>query len=350
MFKHLSGQKVARWLSRHWIIAVCVTVAAAILWLGAPAWAAPVARPLGQTVPQPTPTSEDNPLATATPQPDDNSNNNNSSTDNSNDNTPLDTTDPNITFGGGGGSTSTTLTATVTVNGLNVREGPSVSYNTLGNIPSGAIVSVLSRNDDSTWWYICCIVNTQTSGWVSAQLLSPSFDASQAGDLIPLYGTTAAATPSAAAQPTTAAAQATPKGPQAGQPLAVDFQLSPYFVWQGITATLTMTVTNPNSVDANDALLSDELPPVLSLVQATADANGTVDTVTTANKRTLLLFRWKKIPADTSVTATVVLLVNPGLANGDVVDNLVATRASNAPYHAGAVTIGMPPILPPDFQ
>src|SRR4051812_18542392 len=149
MFDHLSMQKVARWLSRHWLIASSIALAAAVLWIGAPAWAAPVARPLAQTVPQPTPTGEENPLATATPQPDDknnssNSNNssNNASSGNSENSTPLDTTDPNISFGGGGVA-SKVLTATVVVDGLNMREGPNVSYNSLGSIPAGVVVTVL---------------------------------------------------------------------------------------------------------------------------------------------------------------------------------------------------------------
>jgi len=352
MFNDLSFQKLARLLRQHWLIALCMAGIVAVLCIGAPAWAAPVARPLGQTVPHPTPTSEGDPLATATPQPDDDTSgnvDNNGSSDSTDNAGPVDTSDPNIVFGPGegGGGSSTVLTATVIVDGLNVREGPNVSFNSLGNIPAGTTISVLSRNDDASWWYICCLVNTQTTGWVSAQLLSPNFDASQANTLLPLFGTTPAATPNAA--PQVVASQA-PQAAKAGQPLSVDFQIAPYFVWQGITATLTITVNNPNSVDAVDVLLSDELPLSLSLVEATADANGTVETVTTAAGRPLLLFRWKKIPADTAATATLVTLINPGLANGDVIDNLVATRASNAPYQASSVTIGMPPVLPPDFQ
>jgi uncharacterized repeat protein (TIGR01451 family) len=132
--------------------------------------------------------------------------------------------------------------------------------------------------------------------------------------------------------------------------LSTDFRIQPYFVWQGITATLTITVNNPNSVDAVNVLLSDELPEALTFVSAEADANGTVETVTTANNRQLLLFRWATIPADTAATATIVTVVSPDLPDGTVIDNLIATRASNVPYSTGFVTIGLPPVLPPDFQ
>src|SRR5262245_56320334 len=142
IFTHLSGAKLARLFARHWIIALCLAGAAAILWIGAPAWAAPVARPLYQTVPRPTPTSEGDPLATATPQPDDDTdntdNNDNSGSDASNDASSGEPNDPNIVFDPGTGSgASGVLTATVNVDGLNLREGPNVSYNALGNIPAG---------------------------------------------------------------------------------------------------------------------------------------------------------------------------------------------------------------------
>jgi uncharacterized repeat protein (TIGR01451 family) len=231
------------------------------------------------------------------------------------------------------------------VNGLNVREGPGTTFNVLGNIPANTQVSVLSRNEDGAWWYICCLPGTQTAGWVSAQLLAPNFDGTQATTLLPLFGTTPTA-PAAVSTPAPANATL----PQAEGPLQVDFLLQPYFVWQGITATLTITVNNPNTVDAVNVLLSNELPATLSLVSAEADAGGTVETQTAASGNPLLFFRWANVPADTAVTATLVVLVARDLSDGAVIDNLVATRASNVPYSTGAVTIGMPPVLPPNFQ
>jgi uncharacterized repeat protein (TIGR01451 family) len=232
----------------------------------------------------------------------------------------------------------------VTVNGLNLREGPGTSFNTLGSLPANTQVTVLSRSEDGAWWYICCIPGSETTGWASAQLLTPNFDLAQANALIPLFGAAPVAPATATPQP------ATETLPQAEQPLSVDFSIDPYFVWQGITATLTITVNNPNTVDAVNVLLSDELPAMLTLVEAAADAGGTVETVTTADGRPLLLFRWESIPADTAVTATIVSLVSPDIADGEVIDNLVATRANNVAYSTSAVTIGMPPVVPPDFQ
>jgi uncharacterized repeat protein (TIGR01451 family) len=325
-------QKSKRLLSRHWLVTLFAAMTVAILWFGAPAWAAPVARPLGQTVPNPTPTSEGDPVATATPQPDDAAP------------TP-DPSNPNIEFqdpAPGSTPQGSTLTARATIDGLNLREGPDTTFNTLGTVPVNTQITVISRNDDGSWWYICCLPNSETRGWVSAQLLAPDFDVSQANSLIPLFGTAPVAAPPAAA---TSQAPA-----QAALPLELEFQLNPYFVWQGITATLTITVNNPNNVDALNVLVSDELPVTLTLMEAIADANGVVETVNTASGRPLLLFRWETIPADTSVTASIVMLISPLLTDGEVIDNLVAARARNVPYSTSAVTIGMPPVRPPDFQ
>jgi uncharacterized repeat protein (TIGR01451 family) len=335
-----SINKATSLLRQNWLVALCVTLFTGAILFGAPAWAAPVSQ--GGTVPDPTPTSEGGPLATATPQPDDDDDED--ETSENGDSTGEESTDPtapNITFPQDPAATPSELTATVTVDGLNVREGPGTTFNALGNIPANAQVTVLSRSDDGAWWYICCLPGTQTTGWVSAQLLAPSFDNAQANTLIPLFGVTPVP------PVTTPAPQ---RAAQAAQPLEVDFLIQPYFVWQGITATLTITVNNPNTIDAVNVLLSDELPAALTFISADADANGTVESVTTANNRPLLLFRWSTIPADTAATATIVVQVSPDLADGEVIDNLVATRAGNVPYGTGVVTIGMPPVVPPDFQ
>lgn len=336
---------------QHWLVALCVAAFAAAVWFGAPVWAAPVTQ--GGTVPKPTSTPEGGPLATATPRPDDDDDNNSGGGggggggggENGSGVEPFDPNNPNIVFPSqpGEGAAQAALTALVTVNGLNVREGPGTNFNTLGNLPANTQVTVLSRSEDGAWWYICCLPNSETRGWASAQLLSPNFDASRANELLPVFGS-----PAAVATPAPQADTATL--PQAELPLSVGFAIEPYFVWQGITATLVITLNNPNTVDAVNVLLSDELPSALTLVEASTDGGGTVETVTTVSGNPLVLFRWATVPADTAVTATLVVLVDSNIADGEVIDNLVAVRARNAPYASSAVTIGMPPIVPPDFQ
>jgi uncharacterized repeat protein (TIGR01451 family) len=344
------------WLRRHWRISLGFAAVVAILWVGAPAWAAPVARPLNQTVPRPTPTTPGDPIATATPRPGDDAEGGdggvNGDTGDGDGGVILDS-GPNIVFptapadGEGAAETGDSgLTATVSVDNLNLREGPSTDYNTLGALPANAQVTVRARNDDGSWWYICCLPNTTTAGWVSAQLLAPSFDRAQANSLIAVFGSTATrpAAPASTPVPANRAVQ------EAAAPLGVDFRIDPPFVWQGITATLTITVNNPNPVDVVNVVLSDELPPHLVLISATADADGTVEQVSTADERTLLLFRWATLPAETAVTATIAVQVAADLADGAIVDNLIAVRARNAGYTTAAITVGMPPVVPPSFD
>lgn len=366
---------LAAWLRRHWLAVCAGTLIIGLLAANTPAWAAPVARPLNQTVPRPTPTSSSDPLATATPRAgdsgdsddnDDDANTGGGGGGDSDSSAPA--TGPNIVFPntdgdagdadeassapaspavGGGAAAAPALTARVTVGTLNLRQGPGVSFNALGALPANSQVTVNARNEDGSWWFICCLPNSQTAGWVSAQLLTPDFDRSQALTLIPLFGSEPTPAPAAAAA--AAPADAT-RLPQAERPLQVEFQLDPPFLWQNITATLTITVSNPNTVDVIRAELSDELPAALRLIQAGADGGGTVEQVTTANRRPLLLFRWPTIPAGDSVAATIVFETAADLADGAVIDNLVGVRARNAAYGGGAVTIGMPPIAPPSFQ
>lgn len=371
MFKHPVLPQLGRLLRHHWLITLSVTFSvtlfAGILWVGAPAWAAPVARPLNQTVPRPTPVTPGDPVATATPRPDGDGDENSGDstggggtggggtgggggTQQGGDPSQEGSDDPNITFpqnpdspSGGSNGAAPSLTAQVTVDGLNLREGPGTAFNTLGRLPGNIQVTVLSRSEDGAWWYICCLPDTETTGWVSAQLLAPDFDRAQANDLIPVFGAEPTPVPAEVAQPE-------PEASEAAEPLQVDFQIDPYFVWQGITATLTITVNNPNTTDAINVELSDELPEALALLRAEADAGGTVENIATESGRSLLLFRWESIPADTAVTASIIVQIDADLANGAVVDNLVATRASNVAYSADVVTLGMPPIIPPNFQ
>ena len=71
MVKDSFVAQLGRLFRRYWIVALCVAGFAGVLWIGAPAWAAPVTRPLNQTVPRPTPSTGGDPVATATPLPDD---------------------------------------------------------------------------------------------------------------------------------------------------------------------------------------------------------------------------------------------------------------------------------------
>lgn len=352
-------RRLSTYIHRHWLLIGVIAFLVAVAIAGAPAWAAPSPRPLNQTVPRPTPTTPGDPVATATPRSDSGSDDDNESDDGENatggsGERQLDTTLPNELLDGNNATpaaetTATTgsdaLTASVAVGQLNARAQANASASVVGTLTANQQVTVEARNASGTWWYVCC-VNGNTRGWVSAQLMTPSFARADANTLLPIFEAKAAATP----EPTKKPAQATGAVKKAESPLTVDFMLDPPFLWQGITGTLTITVTNPNAVDVVNAELSDELPATMRFLDAAAGAGGSVIASTTETGNTLLLFRWPQVPSETSVTATINFSVADTLEDGAVFDNLVGIQASNAGYASGAITIGMPPVLPPSFD
>jgi uncharacterized repeat protein (TIGR01451 family) len=238
---------------------------------------------------------------------------------------------------------SADLTAVVTVATLNMREGPGAAFPAAGVLRSGDEVQVLARNEANTWWLVCCVPGTSDQGWVSAQLVEPKFERAQSAGLIPVFGAqaevAAAETPEPAAQ-----AQA------ARLPLVLDVSLDPPIVWQGQTADLILEVSNPNLEDVRNVELSDQLPAQLELVSLSASNGGRVSEQTTPEGATLILARWNTAPAGASVRAVITVKVVEDVEDGDVFDNLAAVRGTNATYTTGAVSIGMPPKLLPDFR
>jgi len=163
--------------------------------------------------------------------------------------------------------------------------------------------------------------------------------------LLPLYG---AAPAEPLAPPEAGAGQAS--GEMLAEPLSIEFVMDPPFVWQGITGTLEINLTNPNTEAVTNVQLSDELPAELALLDAAADGGGEVEQTDTAGGRPLIVVRWDTIPGGTSASASITFQVASDLANGVIIDNLVAVRGANAPYQTAAVTIGMPPAQPPTFD
>jgi N-acetylmuramoyl-L-alanine amidase len=66
----------------------------------------------------------------------------------------------------------TTPTAVVTTGALNVRSGPGIGYDVVAVINEGQTVSLLGRNNSSTWVKIRSTTNVE--GWVNASLIQPS--------------------------------------------------------------------------------------------------------------------------------------------------------------------------------
>ena len=336
---------LAGWARRFWVIGAAVALLTTAFAVSAPAWAAPPSSVKYQTVPKPTATPGGDPVATATPRPDDDDDDD-QDTGNGNTGGAADVERDVPVFSFGPEQSAQMLSATVTIATLNVREGPGIGFPIVGALSSGDVVNVLWRNEKNTWWYICCIPGTSDEGWTSAQLLEPDFDRAASADLIPVFG----------AEPeVVAAAQAdqvipVPTRASAALPIVLSVSLSPPFMRQGQTGELVLEVSNPNLEDALNIELSDQLPPELELVGASASGQGRVSEQASDAGSPLVLVKWETVPAGESVQAVLSVKVADDLPDGVVFDNLAAARGSNAAYASGAVTIGMPPVLLPDFQ
>jgi len=160
------SQNRAHWLGRPWTVLTIVAFAAILLLAGQPLLAADTRPEINQTVPPPTP-------APSVTNPADDADTDNGST--SNDSTGAVTPQP--------GAAASGLTAVVDVLTLNVRQGPATTFPVIGKLTQGMTVTVQARNTAGDWWLVCCVPNSQTSGWVSAALIVPSFGAEQAAAL-----------------------------------------------------------------------------------------------------------------------------------------------------------------------
>lgn len=306
----------------------------AALWGNRTAWAAPSSSAHYQTVPIPTNEPTNTPVPTATPRrnPTATPVNNNNDEDNNDDDSgsepsPTNTPAPTPL------SNTAELTGTVAAVVLNVREGPGTTFPVVGTVTQSSGVEILERNEDGSWWRICCVANSEVTGWVSAQFITPAFDAARANELIPLAG----------AIPTPAAAADAPV-------LQLEIGIEPAFVWPGREFTLTFVVTNLSDESVQNVSLGDELVETLTLISVSASESGTASSSIGASGATLVEAQWSEVAAGEAVSATVVLQVIDGLANGAVIDNLAAVGADGVDDITAGISIGMPPTTLPDFN
>ena len=55
---------------------------------------------------------------------------------------------------------------------VNVRQGPSIAYGIIGQVRQDERYQLTGRNDNDSWWQICCI--GADLGWITSQLTAPS--------------------------------------------------------------------------------------------------------------------------------------------------------------------------------
>lgn len=343
-------------LRRYWIAVAVFTIALLLVAANTPAWAAaPESRP-NQTVPPPTP----KPSATKAPKPtpSDTGGNNGGDNGNTNGDAAGDSGQPPQTNPGGVAAPSQ-QTGTVAVARLNARTGPGTTFNYIGTFTEGTRVTILYRNGAGDWWFVCCVPDTTTSGWVSAQFVRPDFALAQANTLIPVHPDLAATTPATESTPAptpapTAAALLlpTPTPKAAGQSTALTFVMSqsPALARQGDTVQFRFVVTNAGATPALNVTVRDELAKSLALVGGNTDGNSALTQETAASGNTVIAVTWPELAPGASATSIVTVTIASDLPDGALVDNLAVAYADNAESVTAGVAIGMPPALLPSFQ
>jgi hypothetical protein len=327
---------------RYWVLVTAVALLVVAFGVSSPAWAAPHPSAKYQTVPRPTPTSEGDAVATATPRPEDDDNEDTSGDDLSG---PVDQTQREVpVYVIGETDAVGDFTASVTSATLNVREGPGITYAVVGTLSQDDVVNVLGRTVDNAWLYVCCIPGTTIQGWTSARLLRLDFDLVASAELIPVLGADDGPTVTAAASVEAASATG------AKLPVTFEMSISPELPIQGQDATILVKLVNPNADDLLKIEVSDQLPSQLELVDVTASSRGTVVEQKSGDGLPIVLARWNTVPAGAEVELTIEVRVIDDVADGSVFDNLASVTGSNSSYASGAITIGMPPSMLPDFQ
>jgi N-acetylmuramoyl-L-alanine amidase len=199
---------------RYWPFLAVLLLALLVAFTGHTAWAADGTARISQTVPPVTPQPDVPPPPEPTPAPDD--------ADGGSATTPPAATGQTPPPAASG-EAATGPTATVTAPVLNLRSGPGTSFAVAGKLKSGDTLTVLGRNAAGDWLYVCCLPDTETRGWVSAEFVTPAF---AAADL-----------PALADDGTPGAAPAPPAAESAPPAVAPAPAL-------GKTATVTATVLN----------------------------------------------------------------------------------------------------------
>jgi uncharacterized protein YgiM (DUF1202 family) len=230
---------------------------------------------------------------------------------------------------------------------LNVRSGPSTGDVVLGKLRGNDTVSVIGRNANGDWLFVCCTGTPQVSGWVSAQFITPAFAAADLPELGP-DGQPAGSTGVIATGPVTPTetTTATATGDAAAPLLSVSVAQQPPFAVQGKEIALVYTVANDGATDLAEVVLTSELPGPLTLVGASAGSEGVV---AQEEGTPVVTVTWASVPAGESVTATVRVRVAEDVPNGTTFANLATVTTGSGDTAASGITIGMPPSLLPEF-
>jgi len=352
---------------RHWIGIVAIALATLLIISYVPTWAAPATAPNNQTVPIPTPRPDATKVPTATPHNDDDDDNDggsNGGNGGGSDATPVPPSDP---IGGPEAETpedagvidvidggiavpaaDAPLTGEVTVVRLNVRSGPGTNFDIVGTASNGDLVQLLARNEEGTWWALCCVGEANVPGWVSAQFIRPTGSRTETSNALPIVEDLNELAASDVDDQVAEEAPAEVVEEPALDLLALSITQTPEYASQGDPVELRFTVTNTGEQDATNITLRNQLPAALTYVSTTVDGDGTVSE-SSSEDELILRIDWPQLGVGESSSAVVSVTIASDLAPGAVVDNLAAVDADNASSVTNAISIGMAPITLPDF-
>lgn len=236
-------------------------------------------------------------------------------------------------------------TGVVSAVALNLREAPNTDGAVLGKARSGDVVTVLARNDAGNWWLVCCVPGGEENAWVAAEFVTPNFT-----DAASLPVTTGRTAPAQAEAPAAATSEpAATQAPLEETTLDVAVAQDPPAALQGEQIVLAFTVTNTGTAEAAMVELSFELPAGLAFVSASADS-GEVVQEDADSGAAIVVVTWESLPAGESAGAKVTATIAEDAASGAVLDGAAAAVAENAEQASVAVSVGLPPVDPPDFQ
>ncbi len=339
-----------QWLAARWIFIIAALIALLSLYSIRPTYGqAATPTPDIQTVPdipEPTATPDNTPFPTATPiqiEP------------------PAAATDTNDTPASTGGDTpvsavatntpiaavmqsqySITLTAVVSATVLNVRRGPGDKDRMSDTLFRNDIVHVLGRNQNGTWWLVCCGKNKK-QGWVNAAFLRPNFEQKAALQLLPLVsGSSVVAS--------VGGSEAISSGVTAPANLQFEMRIDPAYPLPGETVKLTLLVSNKGPATVTQVRVRDQLPTELLYISATANNNAVVRQEISQEKYTVISAVWEQVKPGTQVSVTLTLQVDSQLANGALVDNLAVVGAEGISDLTTGITLAMPPAALPRFR
>ena len=233
-----------RWLAARWILVIATIIALLSLYSVNPIFGqAATPTPDIQTVPDipaQTATPVNTPFPTATPllfEPPPTPTEESSASTDTEGNAPvssLATSTPNAPVLQS--QSSLPLTAVVSATLLNVRRGPGDKDRMIDTLFRNETVLVLGRNQEDTWWLVCCGKNKK-QGWVNVLFLRPNFERKAALQLIPLVsGLSVASKPSGS--------DVISAGVNTSAHLQFEMRIDPAYPLQGEIVKLTLLVNH----------------------------------------------------------------------------------------------------------